>query len=178
MKLRAYTLTAMFAASALGVACSSPDTTARVDPIGPDLAQFKAVAPMLVRRCGSIDCHGSTFRNFRLYGYGGTRLLPGNRPDFPASLGAEEVRANYEAVIGLEPEMMRDVVTAGGAGYERLSIVRKGRNDEDHKGGQRIKHDDDADICLLSWLSSTTKVDACNKASCVTPTGTIEACEP
>ena len=169
---------AVVLAVGLGVACSSPDTAGRVDPVGPDVAPFKAVAPMLVRRCGTIDCHGSTYRNFRLYGFGGTRLKPGDRPDFPASLAAEEVQANYDAVIGLEPEIMRDVVKAGGAGYERLTLVRKGRNDEDHKGGRRITPSDDADQCLLSWLSNTTNVSACDKAGCVGSGGMIQACEP
>ena len=54
-----------WAFAALPSACASPDTGARVNPIGPDAEQFKAVAPMLVRRCGSIDCHGSRFRNLR-----------------------------------------------------------------------------------------------------------------
>lgn len=186
MKSRAhYMFVAMLAAPALGFACSSPDTTGRVDPAGPagpNFADFKAVAPMLMRRCGSIDCHGSTYRNFRLYGYGGTRFDAG-RPDDPPSLSEDEVKADYDAVVGLEPELMRDVVNAGGAGYERLTLVRKGRNDEAHKGGQRIKHidppgePDPAELCLLSWLSNTTNIAACNSAACVAADGgRIPAC--
>ena len=52
----AYAACAALAVFSLGVACSSPDTAARVDAIGPDVKQFDVVAPMLVRRCGSIDC--------------------------------------------------------------------------------------------------------------------------
>ncbi|CAN5923879.1 hypothetical protein BH11MYX4_BH11MYX4_68240 [soil metagenome] len=160
--------------TALAVACSSPDAGARVDPIGPDAEQFKAVAPVLVRRCGSIDCHGSVFRNFRLYGYGATRLTPGDRPDAPVVTLPTEASADYDAVIGLEPEIMRDVVRAGGAGYERLTLVRKGRNAEDHKGGQRMAPGDKADRCLVAWLSGVPDPAACKTASCVDPTN----CEP
>jgi hypothetical protein len=159
--------------------CSSSDTSARVDAVGPDRAQFDAVAPMLVRRCGSIDCHGSPYRNMRFYGYGGTRLRDpsagGSTPEVPARSTATEIEATYQAVIGLEPEVMRDVVKAGGAGPERLTIVRKARNDEDHKGQQRIKHGDDADRCLLTWLSSSVDVAACNAAGCIDPdSGLVE----
>jgi hypothetical protein len=170
----------MIAAALLAVACSSPDTEARVDPdpFGARTASFAAVAPMLVRRCGSIDCHGSTFRNFRLYGYGGARLAAGHRPDFPVSVEPAEVQANYDAVIGLEPEIIRDVVNAGGAGYERLTLVRKGRNAEDHTGGQRMAPGDDADVCLSSWLANATRVDLCNRAGCVADGGILQGCEP
>ena len=164
--------------TAIVVACSSPDTAARVDPTGPSADDFKVVAPMLVRRCGSIDCHGSSYRNFRLYGYGGQRLAATDRPDSPQRITDDEVRFDYAAVVGLEPEIMRDVVQANGAGFNRLSIVRKGRNDEDHKGGQRIKPGDEADTCLLTWLSHTTNVGACNRAGCVGDGGVLEQCEP
>lgn len=162
----------------LASGCSAPDSSARVDPIGPDRAQFDAVAPMLVRRCGTMDCHGSKYRNMRLYGYGGTRVRDAGTPaslrwpaDYPAYLTYDEIEASYQAVIGLEPEIMRDVVKAGGAGADRLTLVRKGRGGEQHKGHQRIKLGDDADKCLLTWLASAVDVDACNAAGCVTSSG-------
>ncbi len=164
--------------TALVVACSSPDTAGRVDPIGPNRDDFKLVAPMLVRRCGSTDCHGSSFRNFRLYGYGGQRLAAADRPDFPALIQPDELRFDYDAVIGIEPEIMRDVVQANGAGFDRLSLVRKGRNEEDHKGGQRIEPGDPADTCLLTWLSNTTNAAACASAGCIGDGGALEQCEP
>lgn len=179
MRLRVFIVTGLVAlTTAVVVACSSPDTAARVDPTGPSADDFKVVAPMLVRRCGSIDCHGSTYRNFRLYGYGGPRLAATDRPDTPARITDDEVRFDYAAVVGLEPEIMRDVVLANGAGFNRLSIVRKGRNEEDHKGGQRMKADDDADKCFTTWLSRTTARDACARAGCVGDGGVIIGCEP
>ncbi|MDB4942769.1 MAG: hypothetical protein JWP97_2303 [Labilithrix sp.] len=154
------------AGTVLAGGCSSPDTSGRVDAVGPDVAQFQAVAPMLVRRCGSIDCHGSLYRNFRLYGFGGTRLAPTDRPDFPTLPSAAEIAADYDAVVGVEPEIMAEVVRSGGAGTERLTLVRKARFEENHKGGQRIVRGDDADVCLLTWLSSSTDQAACRRAAC------------
>lgn len=157
-------LPVVFVTALVTAACSSPDTTARVDALGPTTQSFGDVAQMLVHHCGSIDCHGSIYRNMRLYGYQGTRLQDGDSPDSPSVSRQPEVDADYQAVVGLEPEIMASVVAAKGAGYDRLTLVRKGRNDEDHKGGQRIVPGDDADTCLLTWLSSTTDVAACRRA--------------
>ena len=162
----------------VALACSSPDTDARIDPIGPDKAEFRAVAPVLARRCGSVDCHGTRLRNLRVFGYGGLRLLDGHRLDDPPIVTDDEANATYDSVIGLEPELMRAVVLAGGADPERLSFVRKGRGDEDHKGDRRVIPGDDADTCILTWLSRTTKIDACKRAGCVGDGGDIQTCGP
>jgi hypothetical protein len=147
--------------------CSAPDASARVDPIGPDAAQFAYVAPVLSRRCGSIDCHGGTFRNMRIYGYGGLRLgAAATSPDVPASLTAEEVTASYESVIGLEPEIMREVVKSGGANPERLTFVRKGRGDEEHKGHRRVTPGDSSDRCITTWLAGNVDTGACATGGC------------
>jgi len=159
-------------------ACSSPDSSARVDPVGPtgpDRASFEFVAPVLSRRCGSIDCHGSRFRNLRVFGFGGLRLDPEHRPDLPEFVTTAEATATYESVIGLEPEILRAVVSAGGAGAERLSIVRKGRGDEDHKGGRRITAGDDSDACILSWLAGDVRIERCNEAGCLVDAGSPDA---
>ena len=140
-------------------ACSTPDTGARVDPIGPDKATFGPVAQMLERRCGSLDCHGETHRNLRLYGYGGLRLDPGVLPE--QDIQPAEIDADYDAVIALEPEKMADVVREKGASPDRLTLVRKARGSEDHKGGRPVSVGDDADICLTTWLASATNTAAC-----------------
>jgi len=151
--------------------CSSPDSSARVDPIGPDAAQFAYVAPVLSRRCGSIDCHGSIYRNMRVYGYGGLRRgAAATAPDVPASLTTEEVTATYESVIGLEPEIMRDVVKSGGTGVERLTFVRKGRGDEEHKGHRRVTPGDASDRCITTWLAGSVDTAACGTGGCYDPT--------
>lgn len=157
---------------ALPSACSAPDAGARVDPIGPSAEQFRAVAPMLVRRCGSLDCHGTRYRNLRIYGYGGLRVDAS--PDSPKRVTAEEAALTYASVVGLEPEIMRDVVRSGGAGPERLTLVRKGREEEAHKGAKRITKGDDADRCLVSWLQGNVAVDACDRSGCVVGRGEIE----
>jgi hypothetical protein len=164
MKLRAIcSIVALLAP--LAIACSAPDTAARVDPVGPDATTFPPVSLVLSRRCGSIDCHGSRYRNLRIYGYGGLRLRVDDRPDTPTTTTPEEAQATYDAVIALEPELMRDIVLAKGSGADRLTLVRKGRADEDHKGGKLIMRGDDADTCLMGWLRGVA-VDDAYRAAC------------
>jgi hypothetical protein len=118
---------------------------------------------MLAARCGTLDCHGNVRGNLRLYGYGGLRLGGGSPDD--GDIRPEEVRANHEAVIALEPEVMRAVVLERGAAPERLTLVRKARGEEDHRGGAPIVRGDDADRCLLSWLASSVDPAACTAAA-------------
>lgn len=145
-------------------ACSTADDTARVDPIGPSKQNFDAVVGALDYRCGSLDCHGSMYRNMRIYGYQSLRLDPNTLPDSPTTTQAE-VDATYDSIIGLEPEIMRQVVRDKGAKSSRLTFVRKGRGAENHKGGQRIVPGDAADTCVQSWLKGAVDVTACNKVS-------------
>jgi hypothetical protein len=149
------------ALSLLTVACSSPDDSARVNANVGDRATFPPVAAALTHRCGSIDCHGSTFRNFRVYGYGALRLAPSAAPDLPDAGTSDESNATYDAFISLEPEKTRTVLLAHGAGLDDLTVIRKGRNDEDHKGGRLVVRGDDADVCITGWLSGTPNADAC-----------------
>lgn len=148
----------------LFVACSAPDPGATVSPAGPDRASFGPVARVLVRRCGSLDCHGSRYRNLRLYGFGASRLEPTNLPDSPADTTVAEIDADYDAVVALEPELMRQVVANGGRDASRLTFVRKARGEEAHKGGPRILPGDLADVCVLSWLGGAVDADACASA--------------
>ena len=147
--------------------CSAPDANARTDASQPSRPMFAYVAPVLVRRCGSIDCHGSRYRNLRIYGYGGQRLEGGVTPETPAGVTEAEVDATYASIVGLEPEIIADVVKSGGVGAERLTFLRKGRGDEDHKGDQRIVPHDDSDDCITSWLASKVDVAKCLRAGCV-----------
>ncbi len=158
--VRTFALVVVLAASG----CSSPDPSATVSPGGPDRATFGPVARVLVARCGSLDCHGSTYRNMRLYGYGASRLDPSALPDSPADTTQAEIDADYDAVVGVEPELTRRVVADQGRGAGRLTFVRKGRGEEEHKGHQRIVPGDPADRCVLSWLASAVDQDACASA--------------
>lgn len=164
MKPPLFIALAVVATSLLSIACSAPDSAATVSPAGPDRASFGPVARVLVRRCGSLDCHGSRYRNLRLFGFGAARLDPTSLPDSPADTTVAEIDADYDAVVALEPELMRQVVTTGGRDASRLTIVRKARGEEAHKGGRRIVPGDPADLCVLSWLGGGVDAEACAAA--------------
>ena len=125
--------------------------------------QFRPVAQVLQDRCASLDCHGSKYRNMRLTGFGGARIDVNDRPDAPETTSAE-VDQDYQAVVALEPDIMRQVIAEGGRDPERLTFFRKGQRKEAHKGGQRIIPGDQADVCVRSWLASNVDTAACKAA--------------
>lgn len=147
-------------------ACSTGDPALRRALKGPDRAQFERVSPALGARCGSLDCHGSPYRNLRLFGPNGLRLDPAHLPETKikqdSEAGQREVQANYEAVVGLEPEVMTVVLAEGGRGAERLSLVRKAYGQDDHKGVRAIAPGDAADRCVLSWIRGAVDTAACD----------------
>src|SRR6185503_1813390 len=118
--------------------CASVPEDARIGVAAPDRAQFDPVAPLLVHRCGSLDCHGTTLRNFRVYGCEGMRLAAADVPRCRASGGTdttkEEIDATYRSLVALEPAVMSSVVQGRGAHPELLTFVRKARGTENHKG--------------------------------------------
>ena len=145
-------------------ACEAPDGAARIDAAAaPRGEEFRPVAQVVVDRCGSLDCHGSKYRNMRLFGFGSARLDPAHRPDAPDTTLAESELV-YEAIVALEPDILREVVAEGGDRPERLTFFRKGRGAEAHKGGQRIVPGDPADACIRSWLAGTVDADVCRSA--------------
>ncbi len=196
------------------LACSAPDTKARVDAFGPDRTQFQLVHPVLQLRCGTLECHGTPYRNMRLYGWGGQRLggndvyIDGGfvaAPDAAADAAATgatsspsptpdalpetksgavaygtdaEINASYDSVVGLEPEIMRDVVNAKGKDSGRLTFVRKGRGDEAHKGLQRYCPGDSVDRCIQSWLAGAVDEGACFTAGPRGPLAGAAPCAP
>ena len=133
------------------------------------MTTFGPVSEVLVVRCGSLDCHGSKYRNYRLVGAGAGRLDPTATPDGAKTTDAE-IAYNYGSTLGVEPETMREVAAAKGAGAEKLTLVRKARGEEAHKGDRRIVPGDPADRCLLSWLSGATDTTACAAAKAAEPT--------
>jgi len=145
--------------------CSTPPSDGRyVQQALPDRTSFPPVAQLLVVRCGSLDCHGTPVRNLRIYGSAGLRWSPGDRPLVPLCDTQDEVDQDYESVVGLEPETMSAVVAAGGANPEQLTMVRKARGTEAHKGGQVWAQGDDSDTCLTSWLAASADANACARA--------------
>lgn len=161
-------LPGLFAGLVALVACSTPEQ-GRSNATTLDVATFGPVSAMLVVRCGSLDCHGSKYRNYRLVGYGAGRLEPATTPDGAKTTDAE-ITYNYGSTVGVEPETMREVAAAKGAGAEKLTLVRKARGEEAHKGERRIVPGDPADRCLLSWLSGATDTTACAAALASEPT--------
>jgi hypothetical protein len=144
------------------VGCSIPPSDSRYDPQAlPDRTTFPPVAELLVVRCGSLLCHGTVARNLRLYGSAGLRLAPTDRPLVPPCDTSAEVDQDYESVVDLEPEAMSAVVAGGGANPQQLTMVRKARGTEAHKGGQIWTQGDPSDTCLTSWLAGRTDASAC-----------------
>lgn len=142
--------------------CSIPPSDAQYTPQAlPDQGTFPPVAELLVVRCGSLDCHGTPARNLRLYGSAGLRWSSSDRPLVPLCDTQDEVTADYESVVDLEPETMSAVVAAGGASPQELTMVRKARGTESHKGGQIWTEGDDSDTCLTSWLAGHANENAC-----------------
>jgi hypothetical protein len=144
------------------VACSGPPSDETYPITAPSRDSFPPVADVLHANCGSLDCHGDKHRNLRIYGYNGLRL---NAISGTGATSPEEYEATYESVVLLEPELMAQVVTEHGREPERLSLVRKGRGTEHHKGGTRLPEGSMGDRCVTSWLAQAVDVDACTAAA-------------
>lgn len=127
------------------------------------------VSTVLERRCGSLDCHGSTARNLRLYSERGLRLPVEDGGATPGSAPTtiDEVSANYLSVMSLEPEYTNEVLD--GADPYKLLLVKKPLEIEKHKGGPALRRGDDAEKCLVSWLTRdlSNPIDqaACTRAA-------------
>jgi hypothetical protein len=148
-------------AAALAIACGD-DGPGRLAADLPDRAAFAAPAKVLVARCGSLDCHGSAYRNYRLHGYGGSRLDPSHRPDAPVTTEAE-IALDYDATVGIEPERTR-AIAEGREGVRAATLIRKGRGTEKHLGGSRLVPGSPADACIVGWLTRAPNEDACTTA--------------
>jgi hypothetical protein len=152
------------AALAVLVGCSGSDPSARVDAnVLPRGDAFRPVAQVFVDSCGSIDCHGSKYRNMRLFGFGSERLDPTMEPDAQDTT-SPEVDEDYNAVVSVEPEVTRAVAQDHGHDPERLTFLRKGRGAEAHKGGTRLIVGGPADNCVLSWLAGSVDGATCRAA--------------
>lgn len=125
------------------------------------------VAAALGMGCGTLDCHGQQGRNLRIYSQYGLRRSPSDRPgDNPITQA--EIDEDFRSVAGLEPEIFNLVVESGGAEPERLTLIRKGRGTEAHKGHAAMKPGDALDGCLTAWLTGAdpaTFVAKCDEAA-------------
>lgn len=154
-------MAAIVVLSGVALASCSPDTApGRLSADVSRLDVFsRGAGPLLVARCGSIDCHGSVYRNYRIFGYGGARLDPTHRPDAPDTTN-EELSLDYDATVGVEPERTR-AVAKGSEPPERMTLVRKARNSEEHVGGERLPKGSAGDKCLVGFLRDEPDKDAC-----------------
>lgn len=114
---------------------------------------------MLAVKCGSLDCHGSVARNLRIFGSAGLRFSSTDQPFVPLCNTSDEVAQDYVSVVGLEPEQMSVVASGGDPGT--LTMLRKARGTEAHKGEQIWTQGDDSDVCLTSWLTGSANSTAC-----------------
>ena len=169
-------------ATAGAAACSPPSAGVYTQTDLPDRAPFPYVGQLLVHRCGTLDCHGSVYRNLRVFGNEGLRLSPTDRPLVPACTTPGELDQDYESVVGLEPEVLSAVVADHGANPERLSLVRKPLGLDHHKGLTLMTPGDDTYVCLTSWLSGATDAAACLRAipatTCLPSPGPSDAGNP
>ena len=150
-------------ALAASAGCGGPDPSARTAVTTPDRTTFPLVQAFLDHRCGSLDCHGTPYRNMRIWGSDGMRLAFGDVPGgAPTTSG--ELDATFQSIVELEPEVMSAVVAAHGANPERLTLVRKARGTEAHAGGAVVVAGDARDRCVLSWLAGAADVLACSTA--------------
>src|SRR5262249_21206223 len=96
----------------------------------------------LARRCGTLDCHGQLGRGMRLFSETGPRAFDATPLGFfPNTTGGakvteDELLQNYRSVVGLEPEVMAQVIAEGGVNPRRLLLLKKPLGLESHKGGR------------------------------------------
>jgi len=158
-------LACLAVASAL-VACgssaggpSSAEPAPSSSAAAPDFATYQAnVDQVLARGCGTLDCHGSATRPYRIYGSSGLRmpteasgpLASGRQPTT-----ADETRANYDALIALDAEELGRVV-ATQDDPTRWRFFREALALDPHEGGAVMAEDDPRFRCVVGWLRGMT----------------------
>jgi hypothetical protein len=167
---------ALFAGCLAPAGCAGTDDAAVVVQCG-DFSTFPDVSSVLEARCGTLDCHGSLSRPLRIYGRTGLRrpvdfnaevddtileIDAGPQEYYPGGLQPTtptELKENYRSVCGLEPELT-SLVNAGTEEPEVLTLIRKARLLEKHKGGKIFTpNDSPGDRCLTSWLTAPVGLD-------------------
>ncbi len=165
MSARTRLVPIVLAGLALG-SCSGPPNDGKVTIIAPSRDSFPPVSDVLSAHCGSLDCHGNWSRNFRVYGAYGLRI--GETSDSAKPTNPDEYDATYQSLVMLEPEIISEVVREGGAHPERLTVVRKSRGAEHHKGGSQMPRGSAGDVCLWTWFGPELDTEACAAAATIT----------
>jgi len=164
---------------AIVAACGpSPDNTRVTDILTTDNAyeqfvgrngnaqQGGGVEGFLEVKCGSLDCHGSLGRPFRIFSANGLRLVDeaGNVSGSGGTTN-DEMFANYTAAIGLQPELTSAVFfDPVDNDPTKLLLMRKPLQAERHKGGQVIVSGDNGFNCMYGWLAGDMDFQACTNA--------------
>jgi len=173
MKVREFIFVLTLVATSTTGCAVTPDPSAEVQIQQPDFSQFAGdptnpgVHTFLEQRCGTLDCHGQEGRAFRLFSAGGLRLpndagiYPGSTPDTP-----EEIAANYQSLVGLQPEQT-SLVVSGLAAPNTLLISAKPLALQTHKGGQVLAPNGSGEACLESWLVGQIDEPSCKAAAAV-----------
>jgi hypothetical protein len=148
----------------------------------PDVASFASVSPVLEKRCGSLDCHGSIARPLKVFGSYGLRLydatevcVSGEICDYEAAkenltfgggkpTTSDEHEQTRRSVCGLEPERTNQVVR-GERDPRELMLLRKPLLIERHKGGQLLLKGGAGAVCIESWLRGEVEVADCQLAA-------------
>lgn len=128
LRLWAWSLSAALGA-AITAGCTVPDDTTDLVCPPADPASFRIVSKVLELRCGTLDCHGNTFRPLRIYGQTGLRrpvvpdpdtgelpedagITADQYPDYysggPVDTTDAELLDNARTFCGLEPERMKE----------------------------------------------------------------------
>jgi hypothetical protein len=152
-----------------------PKTDATIQTAAQLAVEFRPVNNMLERRCGTLDCHGDVARPFIVYGQNGLRRIGDhlNQEDLTAPQqyftgGLQptlqyELLGTYQSACGLEPEQM-DAVVKGAEPPETLTLIRKPRLEEKHKGGRIWSSGSvNGDKCLVGWVTGALNPESCIK---------------
>ncbi len=140
--------------------------------LAPDFTLYKSGPDAyLGKRCSTLDCHGQLGRGLRIFSPQGLRAFDASGAGyFPLTSGKDlesddEKRQNFLSVVGLEPEVMTQVMSNGGADPQKLLLLKKPLLYEGHKGGQvMVDISDPGYKCLASWLQGALDQDACDKS--------------
>ena len=139
MNIRSLFSAAIMTSLAFGfvMACSGPDKGELERKVStrasPGSFRSSGVTTVLEKRCGSLDCHGGLGRNLRIYSSSGLRLPSeaGLKPG-AGETTIDEITANYQSVMTLEPEATNAVVD--GADPYTLLVVKKPLDDRHLEG--------------------------------------------
>lgn len=159
--------------AAAQVACQIPTDDQDLGDL-PDQKSFvdQGVSTFMEQRCGGLDCHGQPGRPMRIYSSWGLRLKP--RDDGSRESGAttaEEKKANYLSVVGLEPEAMEACFRTKGQERANFQLLLKPISIENggirHKGGPvlRPENQDPGWQCLYGWVSGQVNQAECTEGA-------------